>query len=62
MTVKEMKAIINSIDIDDVRDVTIRIMYGDGSGYCVEDIKNFKIMNGNLVFTVDPDTRLVKMY
>ena len=57
-----MKVIVNSIDIDDVRDVTVRIMYGDGSGYCVEDIKNFKIMNGNLVFTVDPDTKLVKMY
>ena len=62
MTVKEIKAIINSIDIDDVRDVKIRIMYGDGSGYCVEDIKNFKIMNGNIVFTVDPNTKLVKMY
>ena len=62
MTAKDKKEIINSNDIDDVRDVTIRIMFGDGSGYCVEDIKNFKIMNGNLVFTVNPDTRLVKMY
>ena len=57
-----MKAIINTIDVDDVRDVKIRISYGDGFEYCVEDIKKFKIMNGNLVFTVDPNTKLVKKY
>ena len=62
MTLKEMKTIVNSIDSDDIRDVKIRIVYGDGFDYCVEDIKNFRIMNGNLVFTVYPDTRLVKMY
>ena len=62
MTLKEMKVIVNSIDGDDIRNVKIRIMYGDGFSYCVEDIKNFRIMNGNLVFTVDPDTKLVKKY
>lgn len=62
MALKEIKAIVNSIDIDDASDVKVRIMYGDGSGYCVEDIKNFRIMNGNLVFTVDPNTKLVKKY
>lgn len=62
MELKEVRTIVNGIDDDDIKDVKIRIMYSDGSGYCVEDIKNFRIMNGNLVFTVDPITKLVKKY
>ena len=62
MTLKEIKTIVNSIDSDTIKDVRIQIMYGDGFSYCVEDIKKFRIMNGDLVFTVDPNTKLVKKY
>ena len=53
MDLKEVKGIVNHIDIDDTKEVRVQINYGDGSGHCYQEIKGFTMVNGSLVFIVD---------
>ena len=55
MDLKEVKGIVNHIDIDDTKEVRVQVNYGDGSGACYREVKGFTVMNGSLVFIVDAD-------
>lgn len=55
MDLKEIRGILNGIEMDDDKKVRIKIPYVRNEGFCVCELKSFTIMNGDIVFSIDEE-------
>jgi len=53
MKLEEVKTIVNRIEPEDAKNVSIKVNYNGGISYYVLDIDSFCFMNGNLVFNIE---------